>query len=118
MWGSGGIRRNSHGFQNQAGSLLYPGREKCGFTEVGQIGIEELVLSEIAVHTFPNVPSLWHRYFPDPETVQTEHARRHTLALSGGLANSDANRLMPVALLFGYRAKRSTLLDRGRFQAT
>lgn len=86
-------------FRFKPGHFLHPGREKCGLTEVGQIGIEESVLDKIAVHTFLNVPSLWHGYFPDPENVQTEHARGHTLVLSQKPGNSGPTRLMATAAL-------------------
>ena len=86
-------------FRFKPGHFLYPGKGKCGTSEVGQIGIEESVFTEIEIDTFQNVPPLWLKHFPVPSATQNKYSRGHTLALSGELEKSGAARLMAAAAL-------------------
>ncbi len=86
-------------FRFKPGHFLYPGRQLCGEIFLGQIGIKEDVLTEIAPRSFLNIPALWQDQYPFLTETGHKYSRGHTLAISGGLDKSGAARLMAKAAL-------------------
>ncbi|MBO6919661.1 MAG: NAD(P)H-hydrate dehydratase [Rhizobiaceae bacterium] len=86
-------------FRYKPGHFLYPGRQLCGEVFLGQIGITEDVLTEIAPSTYLNAPALWQDQYPFLTETGHKYNRGHALAISGGLDKSGAARLMAKAAL-------------------
>jgi hydroxyethylthiazole kinase-like uncharacterized protein yjeF len=86
-------------FRKKPGHILFPGQEHCGKVVVGQIGILENVLENIAPSTFHNSPKLWEDMLPSPKKMGHKHNRGHTLAFSGSIEKSGAIRLAAKAAL-------------------
>lgn len=86
-------------FRYKPGHFLYPGRQLCGEVFLGQIGIKEDVLTEIAPRSFLNIPTLWQDQYPFLTETGHKYSRGHALAISGGLDKSGAARLMAKAAL-------------------
>lgn len=86
-------------FRYKPGHFLYPGRQLSGEIFLGQIGIKEDVLTEIAPRSFLNIPALWQDQYPFLKETGHKYNRGHALAISGGLDKSGAARLMAKAVL-------------------
>lgn len=86
-------------FRKKPGHLLFPGQAHCGRMLVGQIGILDEVLKEIAPSTFHNRTELWADLFPAPQLMGHKYSRGHTLAISGPIEKSGAIRLAAQAAL-------------------
>ncbi|NNF77751.1 MAG: NAD(P)H-hydrate dehydratase [Rhizobiales bacterium] len=86
-------------FRKKPGHLLYPGRTHCGETVVAQIGIEPLVLNQIAPQGAENEPSLWRNALPVLKEQGHKYHRGHTISVSGPAQNTGAARLAAMAAL-------------------
>lgn len=86
-------------FRKKPGHILFPGQAHCGQVIVGQIGILENVLDEIAPNIFHNLPQLWTELLPAPKLMGHKYSRGHTLAISGPIEKSGAIRLAAQAAL-------------------
>jgi hydroxyethylthiazole kinase-like uncharacterized protein yjeF len=80
-------------FRRKPAHLLLPGRLHCGRVRVVDIGIDALVLDEIAPKTFENVPSSWKSSYPVPIIEGHKYSRGHVVVVSGGIAATGAARL-------------------------
>ncbi|HXP03117.1 MAG TPA: NAD(P)H-hydrate dehydratase [Stellaceae bacterium] len=79
-------------FRRKPGHLLLPGRVHCGETIVAPIGIDGLVLDQIAPDTAANHPSWWLDRFPWPDVAGHKYSRGHAL-VAGGAVMTGASRL-------------------------
>lgn len=86
-------------FRKKPGHVLYPGQEYCGQVVVGQIGIADDVLEDIAPDLFHNDPELWSQHFPTPQVMGHKYSRGHTLGISCPIEKSGAIRLAAQAAL-------------------
>jgi hydroxyethylthiazole kinase-like uncharacterized protein yjeF len=80
-------------FRKKPAHLLLPGRLHCGRVRVADIGIEAMVLNEIAPVTFENVPGVWRGAFPVPQVDGHKYARGHAVVVSGDIASTGAARM-------------------------
>jgi ADP-dependent NAD(P)H-hydrate dehydratase / NAD(P)H-hydrate epimerase len=80
-------------FRKKPGHVLLPGRLHCGRVSVADIGIPEIVLTEIAPKTFENIPALWRRDFPVPRDDGHKYDRGHAVVASGPAWSTGAARL-------------------------
>ncbi len=80
-------------FRKKPGHLLLPGRLHCGAISVADIGIPAAVLEKIAPKTFENVPALWRRDFPVPQSAGHKYDRGHAVVVSGPAWSTGAARL-------------------------
>ncbi|PKU25857.1 NAD(P)H-hydrate dehydratase [Telmatospirillum siberiense] len=83
-------------FRPKPGHLLLPGRLLCGELVVGDIGIPETVLADIAPQTFVNTPSLWRDKIKWPQPAGHKYDRGHLL-VAGGAVLTGAARLAAMA---------------------
>jgi ADP-dependent NAD(P)H-hydrate dehydratase / NAD(P)H-hydrate epimerase len=79
-------------FRRKPGHLLMPGRAYCGETIVAPIGIDPVVLNQIAPDTAINHPSWWWDRFPYPDIASHKYSRGHAL-VAGGAVMTGAARL-------------------------
>ncbi|MCB1429374.1 MAG: NAD(P)H-hydrate epimerase, partial [Nitratireductor sp.] len=86
-------------FRKKPAHLLLPGRLLCGKLVFAQIGIDASVLAEIKPSVFENLPQLWRKDFPTPNSDGHKYARGHALVLSGGMTSTGAARLAAGAAL-------------------
>lgn len=86
-------------FRKKPGHILFPGHAHCGHVIVGQIGIADDVLEDIAPNIFYNAPELWSALLPTPQLMGHKYSRGHTLAISGPIEKSGAIRLAANAAL-------------------
>lgn len=86
-------------FRKKPGHILCPGRFYCGEIALGQIGIQNAVLDEIAPACYLNAPHLWLDNYPFPDPLGHKYDKGHALAISAGLEKSGAARLMAKASL-------------------
>lgn len=86
-------------FCQKPGHLLLPGREHCGLTLVGDIGIKSELLDTIDPSTGENIPEAWEKHFPWPGVTDHKYARGHAIVVSGGTATTGAARLAARAAL-------------------
>jgi hydroxyethylthiazole kinase-like uncharacterized protein yjeF len=80
-------------FRKKPAHLLLPGRLHCGRVRVADIGIDAVVLGEIAPRTFENTPEVWHGAFPVPQADGHKYARGHAVVVSGDIAATGAARM-------------------------
>ena len=86
-------------FRKKPAHLLLPGRLLCGKLVFAQIGFDASVLAEIKPSVFENLPQLWRKDFPTPNSDGHKYARGHALVLSGGMTSTGAARLAAGAAL-------------------
>ncbi len=86
-------------FRLKPGHLLEPGRELCGETVLGDIGIPASVLSEIGSTAYQNAPGLWD--IPLPAATGHKYARGHCLVWSGDELHAGAARLHDLIAVSG-----------------
>jgi len=86
-------------FRKKPAHLLLPGKLLCGKLVFAQIGIDASVLAEIKPSVFENLPQLWRKDFPTPNSDGHKYARGHALVLSGGMTSTGAARLAAGAAL-------------------
>mgnify|MGYP001766151897 CR=1 FL=1 len=86
-------------FRRKPGHLLLPGREYCGETIIGDIGIPDSVLRTIRPQAWANGPALWGAHLPIPAATGHKYARGHALVLSGPMPRIGAARLAARAAL-------------------
>ncbi len=80
-------------FRRKPGHLLMPGRQLCGEVVVGDIGIPDAALREIAPSAWANAPALWGGVLPHATLDTHKYVRGHTVIVSGGAAHTGAARL-------------------------
>jgi hydroxyethylthiazole kinase-like uncharacterized protein yjeF len=80
-------------FRLKPGHLLLPGRTLCGEVRLGDIGIPQRVLADIAPRTFANPPSLWGASYPWPRLEGHKYMRGHAVVVSGPAEQTGAARL-------------------------
>lgn len=84
-------------FRKKPGHVLQPGRLLCGDLVLGDIGIPDAVLHEIASGVFENSPTLW--ALPNPVAGDHKYERGHSVVVSGGPLATGAARLAAVSAL-------------------
>ena len=70
-------------FRQKPAHILYPGRGLCGDVVLADIGISEVVLSDIAPMVAHNSPSLWFSSFPKPSPIDHKYSRGYALIVGG-----------------------------------
>jgi hydroxyethylthiazole kinase-like uncharacterized protein yjeF len=83
-------------FRKKPGHLLLPGRSHCGDVVLGQIGIPNAVLDQVAVDTAANEPEWWLDAFPWPGLESHKYTRGHAV-VAGGAVMTGAARLAACA---------------------
>jgi ADP-dependent NAD(P)H-hydrate dehydratase / NAD(P)H-hydrate epimerase len=83
-------------FRKKPGHLLLPGRSHCGDVVLGQIGIPNAVLDQVAVDTAANQPEWWLDAFPWPGLESHKYTRGHAV-VAGGAVMTGAARLAACA---------------------
>ena len=68
-------------FRLKPGHLLLPGRELCGETVLGDIGLPDAVLPQVRSNSFANLPELW--CLPTPGPQSHKYARGHVTVVGG-----------------------------------
>ena len=79
-------------FRKKPGHLLLPGRSHCGDIVLGQIGIPDAVLDQVAPDTAANEPEWWLDAFPWPSLESHKYTRGHAV-VAGGAVMTGAARL-------------------------
>jgi NAD(P)H-hydrate epimerase len=85
-------------FRKKPGHLLLPGRIHCGDIILGQIGIPDSVLGQVAPDTAANAPDWWLAAFPWPTLESHKYSRGHAV-VAGGTVMTGAARLAAGAAL-------------------
>lgn len=83
-------------FRAKPGHLLLPGRTYCGELVVGDIGIGDAVLEEIAPTVFRNGPALWRKALRKPQSQDHKYTRGAVLIVAGA-GMTGASRLAAAA---------------------
>ncbi|MGJ8528216.1 NAD(P)H-hydrate dehydratase [Maritalea sp.] len=84
-------------FRKKPGHLLFPGRELCGELAVCQIGIPDIVLTNINPTQFENGPNMW--CLPEQTFDGHKYDRGHCLVVCGGPLATGASRLSAMSAL-------------------
>jgi hydroxyethylthiazole kinase-like uncharacterized protein yjeF len=79
-------------FRKKPGHLLLPGRSHCGDIVLGQIGIPDAILDQVAPDTAVNEPEWWLDAFPWPSLESHKYTRGHAV-VAGGAVMTGAARL-------------------------
>ncbi len=88
-------------FRKKPGHLLLPGRQLCGETVVGEIGIPPDALAAIAPQTHENGPALWLAAYPWPRLDSHKYRRGHVVVAGGDTMTGAARLASRAALRLG-----------------
>lgn len=88
-------------FRKKPGHLLLPGRIHCGDIVLGQIGIPDTVLGQVAPDTAANVPDWWLAGFPWPALESHKYSRGHAVVVGGAVMTGAARLAARAALRLG-----------------
>lgn len=80
-------------FRKKPAHVLMPGRLLCGRLVLGDIGIAEAALDEIAPGVVENGVALWGRAYPKPDPLGHKYGKGHAVVVSGPAHATGAARL-------------------------